>query len=145
MPVQNTNVSAAALRTLHKKTAGSIQEIIGLNLSAELGSTSVRFKSKDSKSVFGGELAPEQALLELMAGRSVEVTTVTWKTYNSYGKRGVTSSRKVRVKIRNSEVKAMKDVASFEKWWTGVQADGPNIEPSQPRGPSPTRSHGRKR
>lgn len=145
MPVRSpSNVSAAALRNLHKQTAGSIQQIIGLNEKAELGSTSIRFKSASRSGIFSGELTPEQALLEMMAGNAVSATTVTWKTYSSHGKRAIQTTRTVRVKIRNSEVKEFTEVAGFEKWWAGVQADGPVIGDSN-RSSSPTRTHGRKR
>jgi hypothetical protein len=128
-------VSAAALRARDRRAAGSISQIIDLNRDAKLGSVSIRFRRPTGQSgIFRSsqELTPEQALLEIMAGNPIEATTVTWKTYNSRGKRGTSSSRKVRVKIRNAETKQFTTLASFEKWFDGVTANGPTQSNTPP-------------
>jgi hypothetical protein len=153
MPVRSTNISPATLRARDRRAAGAIQQVMDLNHKATLGTVSVRFKLPSGQPGIhraGAELTPAQALLEMMAGNAVEAATVTWKTYTSSGKRGTSTSRKVRVKIRNSEVKQFTTLASFEKWWDGVQQNGPKTDSGQPapatNPPRPTSSsHGTKR
>jgi hypothetical protein len=138
MPVGSAGGVSNA-RNINLRAADAVSKVEERNKKSELGSVSIRFHlapHQDGIYPSSKELTPAQAMVEMMAGHTVEATTVTWKTYSRSGKRGSapTLSQKTRVKIRNSEVGSFDNVADFEKW-AGPALDGATGN----TGPTPTR------